>query len=150
LLPAKYPDAILAFSLIEIMIGFSIGTLAVTLASALFFQVHTFLHKQEELVEDMAAIDGIHRVLTQDIHAATTCSTLGSNLLLNELNGTQYTYYVNREHEFIRYRTGGGTAVLALHVQSFQMKMEGGGILACQLTLTSGERDWFVARMSGT
>ncbi|GMA55880.1 hypothetical protein C7445_11124 [Alicyclobacillus sacchari] len=139
----------IAFSLIEVMIGMSIGTLALTLATALFLQVREAAVRQEMLAEEMATLDSVHRVLTQDIHAATTCSMLGSSFVLNELNGTQYTYYVNNARELIRYRTGGGTAVLALHMQSFQVQPEGRDMLACQLTLTTGQSDWFVARLQG-
>lgn len=83
-------------------------------------------------------IDNLERTLRDDIHAASSISFAASNMVLTEVSGTRYTYYVNANGQYIRYETGGGTAVVAAHMKSVQVS-DSDGLVVVRAILTDGE-----------
>ncbi|AEJ43815.1 hypothetical protein TC41_1899 [Alicyclobacillus acidocaldarius subsp. acidocaldarius Tc-4-1] len=53
----------------------------------------------------------MRRVTLADVHASSSASAFGASLVLRELSGALYTYYLNANHQLVRVKAGGGTAV---------------------------------------
>lgn len=91
----------------------------------------------------------IHRVVCEDAHAATKAGTLWGSLTLTEVNGTSYRYLVNSSHQFVRIRTGGGTAVVGVHVRQAAVSVVK-NLVTLQITFTDGEtREMTVCTLTG-
>ncbi|WP_236011302.1 hypothetical protein [Alicyclobacillus fructus] len=77
------------------------------------------VNRVSRIVEDWAILDSVRRVTVEDAHGASSASLSGGSLVLRELSGAIYTYYLNSNHQLVRVKVGGGTTVVATGVQSF-------------------------------
>lgn len=71
-------------------------------------------------------VDNLVRTVEMDVHAANGGSVFLSELVLQEMSGVQYTYFVNSSNQLIRSQAGGGTAVISAHVKSVQASVDDG------------------------
>ncbi|MCF8563571.1 hypothetical protein LLE49_02315 [Alicyclobacillus tolerans] len=91
--------------------------------------------KEAEL---MAMSENLYRVLSEDVHAAASVSTLYGQLNLIDVNGGSYRYLVNRSGQYVRIKAGGGTAVLAQGIQSVQVTVSDSQVTLDVNTRTDG------------
>lgn len=109
---------------------------------AISMRLFTSLWMAQNALLDKAEIDAmwasIHRVVSMDIHGATQTGTLSETLTLTEADGTTYRYLTNSSRQFVRVRTGGGTAVIATGVQRAGVTI-GSGVVTLTVTFRDGE-----------
>lgn len=114
---------------------------------AVSMRLFTSLWLAQNALLDKAEVDAmwasIHRVVAIDAHGATHSGTLWGTLTLTEADGTAYRYLTNSSQQFVRVRTGGGTAVIATGVRSAAVAIDTG-----MVTLTVTFRDGETREMS--
>ncbi|WP_143232509.1 hypothetical protein [Alicyclobacillus vulcanalis] len=97
---------------------------------------------------DWAVFDSVRRTLAEDVHAALRASGTAGSLVLQECNGTIYTYYVNANHQLVRVQAGGGTSVIATDVRAWMVSVRSAPIgwlltVICQ-TMDGRKLSWDV------
>ncbi|MBF8378731.1 hypothetical protein IW967_12785 [Alicyclobacillus mali] len=101
------------------MVSLSIASLVLLTCSMTAIALLRGAGRVSQAAEDWAVLDSVRRVTTEDGHAATSASAWGQSLVFREVSGAIYTYYLNSNHQLVRVRAGGGTAVIATGVRAF-------------------------------
>lgn len=106
------------FTLWEVLLSVAISSMIVALACGLAVNLSNAAGQVALLGEAHAMQLSAERVVTEDIHAATSASVSGGILYVTEAGGTQYRYDVNSKSQFVRYQSTGGTTVIAAGVSN--------------------------------
>lgn len=104
--------------LLELLFNLSLaGLLLGLMTEAVVSLVHgtTALTKR---VETRAMWANASRVLREDVHAANKLQSYKGSFAITEVDGRAFEYLVNSAAQFVRVQKGGGTAVVAVGVQS--------------------------------
>lgn len=138
-----------AFSLVEVMISFFVSTIIISLMMRFLLTTYMSLTIVAGREEGLAMLDNARRVILEDVHASTKQTIHNGALQLQFQNGVQYVYTLSRNHQLIRTRLGGGTAVLAIHLASVSFVIEP-LMVRIHMALDSGEaEDDAFATLSG-
>ncbi|WP_067617589.1 hypothetical protein [Alicyclobacillus acidiphilus] len=104
----------------------AISTVVLTVIGAMFVNCRLVYLQLSDQLESTSMVDNLVRTVEMDVHAANGGSVFLSELVLQEMSGVQYTYFVNSSNQLIRSQAGGGTAVISAHVKSVQASVDDG------------------------
>ncbi len=124
------------------MVSLSIASLVLLTCSMTAIAVLRGAGRVSQVAEDWAVLDSVRRVTLEDAHAASSASAFGGSLVLREMSGALYTYYLNSNHQLVRVKAGGGTAVIATDVRAFsasQKSASTGWLLTISVQTMDGE-----------
>jgi len=113
------PDVPEGFSLLETMVSLAIASLVLLTCSMTAIAVLRGAGRVSQVAEDWEVLGSVRRVILEDAHAASSASAFGGSLVLREMSGAIYTYYLNPNCQLVRVKAGGGTAVIATDVRVF-------------------------------
>ncbi len=124
------------------MVSLAVASLVLLACSMTAIAVLRGADRVDQVAEDWAVLDSVRRVTLEDVHAAVGASALSGTLMLREMSGAIYTYYLNSNHQLVRVKAGGGTAVIATGVRAFsasQKSAPSGWLLAISVQTEDGE-----------
>ena len=123
------------------MVSLAVASLMILACSMTAFAVLRGSNRVDRAAEDWAVFDNVRRVTVEDVHAAKSASASAASLVLREFDGSVFTYYVNADHQLVRVKTGGGTAVIATSVNAFSASLRSapvGWVLTILVKSTDG------------
>lgn len=125
------------FSLLEILVSMVIAFMLVVVTSAWIVALYGRVQHFQNSLEDSAMFAAIARTMEQDAHASNGAQFLYGNLVLNQMSGLKFTYYVNANRQLIRYQSSGGVAVIGSRVKRVVETIHGQYLQIC-VTLSDG------------
>lgn len=125
------------FSLLEILVSTVIAFMLIVVTSGWMVTLYGRFQHFEDYLEDSAMLAAITRTVEQDAHASKGAQFSYGNLVLNQVSGLQFTYYVNGSGQLIRYQSSGGVAVIGSRVKKVTESIRG-SYLQVRVTLNDG------------
>ncbi|WP_188880636.1 hypothetical protein [Alicyclobacillus cellulosilyticus] len=93
------------------------------MASSLAWSMGSGATRMERDAEEAREWAAGWRVFAHDLHGSRIATVRNGILTLTSADGTQYTYVVNNQGQWVRIRAGGGTAVLMSGVTSVDARI---------------------------
>lgn len=126
--------------MIEVCVAIALSAVVLTAITHIFVSCLNLQVMDNQFEERLAMVDSIERILAWDMHATSTVSYWPGNLEVSLVNGTTYHYYIDGNGLLVRSQLGGGTAVIAGGVASFQPSYDG-HIVKISFTVEGGTEE---------
>jgi prepilin-type N-terminal cleavage/methylation domain-containing protein len=108
------------WSLLELSISLALASILLAAGTEFVLSLWQGVEQVRDRAESAAMWWSVRRILSQDLHKATSAYLDHGVLVVRTADGTTYRYLVNSARQFVRVGMSGGTAVVAAAVDDVQ------------------------------
>jgi prepilin-type N-terminal cleavage/methylation domain-containing protein len=108
------------WSLLELSISLALAAILLTVGTRFVLSMWMSVEQVRARAESAAMWWSVQRIISQDLHKATSAYLDHGVLVVQTADGATYRYLVNSSRQFVRVGMSGGTAVVAAEVDDVQ------------------------------